>query len=343
VTDLDGVSFKLPISLSGSGKSTYKSRRWGARPEIILAFNQETEKYWISILADNLNKDLATDLSVDISFHRKGADIRQLELSLSSSATVVAGASNANRTALALAERNVPVTNLARPGWRITAATVDELVVRLRDVGGGDILVLHGLDANLFVWVDEDMSSRPPFKGRDGKYHSHGRLEVVSGYHLEKILDNIALLIDGCCGRRIILVMPIPRFWIACCAQARTASAEDTDADRRRLLRELGRFKRAVSNLISRKKMDEKVKIVSPLEVIGVKDDLNSIEQVMLDPVHLLPACYGMVAEEIVRVLESWRDNKRKSTTPAGGSSKKARLPTYGAGGSKGGRRFNLH
>jgi hypothetical protein len=273
VTDLDGVSFKLPISLSGSGKSTYKSRRWGARPESIMAFNPETEKYWISILADNLNKDLATDLSVDISFHRKGAEIRQLEISLSNSATVVAGASNANRTALALAERNVPVTNLARPGWRITAATVNELVARLREVGGGDILVLHGLDANLFVSVDEDMSSRPPFKGRDGKYHSHGRLEVVSGYHLEKILDNIALLIDGCCGRRIILVMPIPRFWIACCAQARTASAEDTDADRRRLLRELGRFKRAVSNLISRKKMDEKVKIVSPLDVIGVKED----------------------------------------------------------------------
>jgi hypothetical protein len=76
------------------------------------------------------------------------------------------------------------------------------------------------------------------------------------------------------------------------------------------LLRELGRFKRAVSNLISRKKMDEKVKIISPLEAKEVKEDLNSIEQVMLDPVHLLPPCYGMMAEEIMRVLESWKDNK---------------------------------
>jgi hypothetical protein len=108
------------------------------------------------------------------------------------------------------------------------------------------------------------------------------------------------------------------------------------------LLRELGRFKRAVSNLISRKKMDEKVKIISPLEAKEVKEDLNSIEQVMLDPVHLLPPCYGMMAEEIMRVLESWKDNKRKATTPAGSTSKKARLPTYGAGGAKGGRRFNL-
>jgi hypothetical protein len=49
------------------------------------------EKYWISLLAGNLNKDLSSDISVDISFLRKGSDIRQLELSLSNSATVVAG------------------------------------------------------------------------------------------------------------------------------------------------------------------------------------------------------------------------------------------------------------
>jgi len=333
----DRQSFKLPISLSGSGRSTYKSRRWGARPESIPAFNTETEKYWVTILADNLNKDVAVDITVDISFLRKGADIRQLEISLSNSATVVAGASNANRTAHALAERNIPVTNLARPGWKLTAATVEELVDRLKEVGSGDILVLHGLDANLFVSVDEDMSSRPPFKGRDGKFHSHGRLEVVSGYHLEKILDNIALLIDGCCGRRLILVMPVPRFWIACCAQARSASTEETDADRRRLLKELGRFKRAVTNLISRKKMDEKVKVISPLDVIGVKDDLTSIEQIMLDTVHLLPPCYGMVADEIRRVLESWRDNKRKAPAPTGNPGKKPRLQA--PGGSRWGQR----
>jgi predicted phosphohydrolase len=68
-----------------------------------------------------------------------------------------------------------------------------------------------------------------------------------SGYHLEKILDNIGLLIDGCCGCQRILIMPIPRFWIACCAHARSASVEETEADRKRLLRELGRLRRAVS------------------------------------------------------------------------------------------------
>jgi hypothetical protein len=93
--------------------------------------------------------------------------------------------------------------------------------------------------------------------------------------------------------------------------------------------------------LISRKKMDEKVKVISPLDVIGVKDDLTSIEQIMLDTVHLLPPCYGMVADEIRRVLESWRDNKRKAPAPTGNPGKKPRLQA--PGGSRWGQRLGYH
>ncbi len=132
------------------------------------------------------------------------------------------------------------------------------------------------------------------------------------------------------------MIMPIPRFWVACCAQARLASAEEMEADRRRLLKELGRFRRAVCNLVSRKKMEEKVKTINPLEAIGVKDDLCAIEQVMLDTVHMLPPCYGMVAEEVMRMMEAWSDSKRKAATPAGNSSKKPRLqPPKGTSGGR--------
>jgi hypothetical protein len=48
-----------------------------------------------------------------------------------------------------------------------------------------------------------------------------------------------------------------------------------------------------------------------------------------------------MVADEIRRVLESWRDNKRKAPTPASNPSKKLRLQA--PGGSRGGQRFGNH
>ncbi len=83
------------------------------------------------------------------------------------------------------------------------------------------------------------------------------------------------------------------------------------------------------------------MKVISPLDVIGVKDDLTSIEQIMLDTVHLLPPCYGMVADEIRRVLESWRDNKRKAPAPTGTPGKKPRLQA--PGGSRWGQRPGYH
>ncbi len=88
--------------------------------------------------------------------------------------------------------------------------------------------------------------------------------------------------------------------------------------------------------------MDEVVKTLNPLEVIGVRDDLVSIEQVMLDTVHQLPPCYSMVADEVTRLMEAWSGSKRKAATPAGNTSKKSRQqpPNEGPGGSKGGRRF---
>jgi hypothetical protein len=90
------------------------------------------------------------------------------------------------------------------------------------------------------------------------------------------------------------------------------------------------------------RKMDEKVKIINPLEAIGVRDDLGSIEQVMLDTVHMLPPCYRMVAEEITRLMEAWSDRERKAVTLARKTIKKPcqKPPTHGAGRSRGRRRF---
>jgi hypothetical protein len=47
-----------------------------------------------------------------------------------------------------------------------------------------------------------------------------------------------------------------------------------------------------------------------------------------------------MVADEIRRLLESWRDNKRKATNPASNTSQKARMQP--PGGARGGR-FAYH
>jgi hypothetical protein len=49
-----------------------------------------------------------------------------------------------------------------------------------------------------------------------------------------------------------------------------------------------------------------------------------------------------MVADKVMRVMEAWSDSKRKAATPAGNSSKKARLHAPG-GARGGGSRFANH
>jgi hypothetical protein len=56
--------------------------------------------------------------------------------------------------------------------------------------------VLYGIGNVCFVSVDDDMRSGPPFRGRDGKFHSHGTLEVVSGV----LFDNFDP-VEGRCVR----------------------------------------------------------------------------------------------------------------------------------------------
>jgi hypothetical protein len=81
--------------------------------------------------------------------------------------------------------------------------------------------------------------------------------------------------------------------------------------DKERLLRELGKLRRALTGLIMKLKVSKMVHLLNPLQVLNVAESVTNIESVMLDQVHLLSGCYGMIADETVRVVERWKDGKR--------------------------------
>ena len=70
------------------------------------------------------------------------------------------------------------------------------------------VVVLYGIDNICFVSVDEDMRSGPPYRGKDGKFHAHGTLEVVSGV-LFDILSYLKDVVSACLGRKLVIVTPI--------------------------------------------------------------------------------------------------------------------------------------
>jgi hypothetical protein len=78
------------------------------------------------------------------------------------------------------------------------------------------------------------------------------------------------------------------------------------------LLREIGRFRRAISSLVMRLRLSSSIKVLDPLSTLEVRDDIPSIEQLMVDTVHLTTGSYQVLGREVRRIMELSRVSKRK-------------------------------
>jgi hypothetical protein len=185
------------------------------------------------------------------------------------------------------------------------------------------VVVLYGIDNICFVSVDEDMRSGPPYRGKDGKFHAHRTLEVVSGVLFDRILTLLKDVVSACPGRKLIIVTPMPRFWIPCCEKGRKLDSLENDSDKKRLLKDLGRLRSAISGMVARLHATDRVDVVNLMEAMGVSGDLPAIEQMMSGPAHLISSGYRMLAGAIIkqaRRVDRGADQNRKRFKSGSGS-----------------------
>jgi hypothetical protein len=255
-------SFIMPTSLSGSTFHIFKSRLWGERPKTLGAFSVEQERYWAGKLAANINADFSLDLSVDLCINRQADSIIREQAVVNKLDVVVAGGSNAAKLLAHIVSPEINVTSLAMPGWRLAGGQVAELCKKIEAMKDGTVVVLYGLGNSVFVTVDDDMRSGPPYRGRDGNHHAHGKLEIVSGSLMDRSMGFLKEIIMSCKGKELIVVTPMPRFWLPCCAEFSRLAGTGFDADKARLLKEIGKLRRAILSLIMRLHMSSSVKVL---------------------------------------------------------------------------------
>jgi hypothetical protein len=75
----------------------------------------------------------------------------------------------------------------------------------------------------------------------------------------------------------------------------------ENDSDKRRLLKDLGRLRSAIAGMAARLQATDRVDVINPMEVMGVNGDLQTIEQMMNGPAHLITAGYRMLAEAVIK------------------------------------------
>jgi hypothetical protein len=163
--------------------------------------------------------------------------------------------------------------------------------------------------------VEENGRSGPPRRGKDGLYHLKGKISVVSGVLMESLLDNLGKILSGCNDRQVVLILPYPRYWTPCCQKHKVFYSEE---DKQRLLRDLSKLRRAVISLAMRLKASKQVQVIHPLDTLQVRDNTESMLELMADPVHLMPGCYDMLAIEVKERMTSWRTGKRKAERAGG-------------------------
>jgi hypothetical protein len=149
---------------------------------------KETERQRAAKLAKELNRDFALGLSATPSVARKVEEIGKMAVGTNQVKIVFAGGSNAAKVAAQCKGPGSTVESVAVPGWKMASSRVKKLIETISAADENTIFVLYGIGNVCFVSVDEDMRSGPPFRGRDGKFHAHGTLEVVSGVLFDWIL-----------------------------------------------------------------------------------------------------------------------------------------------------------
>jgi hypothetical protein len=104
-----------------------------------------------------------------------------------------------------------------------------------------------------------------------------------------------------------------------------------------KLIRAVWNLKRETFQLVAKNHM-RNVIVVSPIEVLGIKDSVMDIRQAMPDGIHMSENAVGKVVECIVQKAEEFfMAKKRGPTEKAGPAEKKARMASLGGGGYNGG------
>jgi hypothetical protein len=105
---------------------------------------------------------------------------------------IVVGGSHSSRLTDELDDTCLDVTDISVRGWRLTEAAVEEKVRVLKElVASADekrTTVVYQLYDNVSYMVKKADGTRSlPAKGRDGRYHVEGRLEIAKREEIKKI------------------------------------------------------------------------------------------------------------------------------------------------------------
>ncbi len=135
------------------------------------------------------------------------------------------GGSHAIKEGNAMADWGYEVIICAASGWRPNKTPVEELVIKveeaLRELTSNDVVVLHLYDNIAYMARSEEGGDLPIRQYVNGEFHVEGDLVIAGKDRLFIYFKNTLPLLRLLDGRRVVFLIPLPRYILAgCCEQA---------------------------------------------------------------------------------------------------------------------------
>jgi hypothetical protein len=309
---------KTKIPVPETFRNSQKEKSWVSggwtSPCGVQPVSSELEKTLIGALITELNSLFNLGLGMDTIHDRL---VEQPE-TMSPRRYLFIGGSHAASEGNVMADRGHEVIVCAVSGWRPNKTAVEEMAAKveeaLRELSPNDVIVLHLFDNVAYMARSEEGGDLPIRQFINGEFHVEGDLVLAGKDRLFMFFKNTLPLLRLLEGRKVIFLIPLPRYISAgCCEEddhAPNRGDPGFEAQIRSGLAEIrGHFKDFLFT------QNLKFKILNPGLCVPLLsedgDPLWSDE----DPVHPLYNGY----EAIVDLVEQEADSLRAGKKRAGG------------------------
>jgi hypothetical protein len=321
---------KCKIPLPDSLRNSQRERSWNsggwASPCGVQPTGAELEKTLIGALIEELNSLYNLGLG-KTTIHDRMVDGEQ---EAPTRRYLFIGGSHAIKEGNAMADRGYEVIICAASGWRPNKTAVEEMVSKveeaLREMTSNDVVVLHLYDNIAYMARSEEGGDLPIRQFVNGEFHVEGDLVIAGKDRLFMYFKNTLPLLRLLDGRRVVFLIPLPRYiLVGCCGEAdhapNRADPDFEDSIRAGLVQVRGFFKDFLfsSNLRGFRLLNPGICVPT---ISSDGDPLWGDD----DPVHPLYNGYELIIDTILREADSLRPGGKRSGDDISPAAKKPRM-----------------
>jgi hypothetical protein len=308
---------RLPVSLISSEKASFVVTGFDNLKTAVEPLEEEDEKSLLSVLVEELNGLYPVNLDTDFICDRFTESSVFEDTNLDRTDLALLGASHLSKIRKHLSEKQWNIFDHTKPGWRINADTVKELVDEVTVTAASinwdtTTVILQLFDNSVYMVGGQSGEKTLPKRDHSGTYHIDGQLVVADKAAMKGLMGLLMPLIKLLGNSRKLFLTPLARYWVGPCCDKDTHHTNyrsqgylprlgDAIHGLRDNIRD-GLFTRRVPNF----------RVLCPNRMVGVghrRSELSDEEAALsaalwgMDPVHPTTAAYRQMAELIEKDL----------------------------------------